>query len=117
MPVDERPFFYFNKNDLEAIRVGNWKLHFSKMGKAQPLLFDLVQDPSESTDLLGQMPNVVEKLAAMAAKARTQFGDRRMDMIGSEVRPIGSVASPRMLTEFDPNHPYYVSEYDLADRG
>ena len=36
---------------------------------------------------------------------------------GADVRPAGRVAHPAPLTTYDPDHPYYLAEYDLADRG
>lgn len=113
----ERPFLFFNRGDLEAIRVGEWKLHFSKSGNEQPLLFDLDRDPSESIDCFAEQPGVVARLSSIANLARSEFGDRRLALQGSAARPIGQVAQARTLTEFDPSHPYYVAEYDLADRG
>ena len=36
---------------------------------------------------------------------------------GDDVRPIGRVDDPAPLTTYDPDHPYFVAEYDLPDRG
>ncbi len=33
------------------------------------------------------------------------------------MRPIGRVDHAVTLTTYDPDHPYYLSEYDLTDRG
>jgi hypothetical protein len=33
------------------------------------------------------------------------------------VRSIGRIAEAATLTTYDPNHPYYMAEYDLDDRG
>ena len=114
-------FFYYRMNDLEAVRSGRWKLHFSKHGAAKRELYDLVADVGETTDVLAEVderePDVVARLDALAEAARATLGDARLDRVGSEVRPIGTVDDAAPLTSYDPDHPYVVAEYDLADRG
>jgi len=112
-----RPFLYFNKSDLEAVRVGRWKLHFAKSGIEKIRLFDLIDDPSEQNDLSVSHGAVVVELTSVANDARSRLGDGRLLITGAEVRNIGVVASPVTLTEFNPDHPYYIAEYDLSDRG
>ena len=53
----------------------------------------------------------------LAERARTALGDKRLGRQGNEVVPIGRVANAKPLTVFDPNHPYYMAEYDLSERG
>ena len=113
----ERVFCYYNKADLEAFRCGDWKLHFSKSGTEQALLFHIRDDPAESRDEYARRPDIARLLEARAQLARLRLGDRRLGIIGRDVRDVGTVASPVPLTEFDPEHPYYMAEYDLADRG
>ena len=60
---------------------------------------------------------VVRDLADRAQWARRSLGDARLDRIGDDLRPIGRVEQPRRLTAFDVEHPYYMAEYDLSDRG
>jgi hypothetical protein len=38
-------------------------------------------------------------------------------MRGAHCRPIGQVANPQPLTTFDPDYPYLIALYDLADFG
>jgi len=116
-PAPEDPFLYYWMNDLEAVRVGRWKLHLAKHGRAVDALYDLQVDPSESADRFATEPEVVAALEAVAEEARASLGDARTDRVGADVRPIGRVADPRPLTTYDPDHPYYLAEYDLADRG
>jgi arylsulfatase A-like enzyme len=104
-------------DDLEAVRSGRWKLHFSKRGKERRALYDLDADIGETTDVIDDHPEVVARLEALAEQARDSLGDARLDRSGNEVRPIGRVEHPTPLTTYDPNHPYVVAEYDLADRG
>jgi arylsulfatase A len=110
-------FFYYWRNDLEAVRAGRWKLHFAKCGAAISELYDLDADPGETTDVYDQRADVVAALEKHAERARCSLGDARSGRVGADVRPIGRVADPRPLTTYDPDHPYYLAEYDLSDWG
>ena len=110
-------FFYYWMNDLEAVRVGRWKLHLAKHGTERRALYDLDADPSETTDLLADHPDVEAALLAQVEWARASLGDALADRVGDDVRPIGRVDDPVPLTTYDPAHPYYLAEYDLPDRG
>jgi hypothetical protein len=48
---------------------------------------------------------------------RHELGDARLGVVGTAVRPRGEVHDPTTLTTFDPDHPYFMAEYDLTDRG
>ncbi|MFK8026280.1 MAG: sulfatase [Ilumatobacter sp.] len=110
-------FFYYWMNDLEAVRAGRWKLHFSKRGDERRELYDLEADVGETTDVLAEHLDVAARLETLAEGARRSMGDARLDRTGDDVRPIGQVDDAAPLTEYDPEHPYVVAEYDLADRG
>lgn len=110
-------FYYYWMNDLEAVRSGRWKLHFAKRGTDTSALYDLEADIGETTDVLAANPDVVARLEVLAEVARSTLGDARQDRSGSEVRPIGRVDDPKPLTSYDPDHPYFMAEYDLSDRG
>lgn len=110
-------FYYYWMNNLEAVRSGRWKLHFSKKKETIRELYDLDADIGETTNLYEQHPDVVEKLEALADLARASLGDARLNIVGNDVRAIGEVQNPKPLTQYDPDHPYYVAEYDLSDRG
>ncbi|MGB0112907.1 MAG: sulfatase [Ilumatobacteraceae bacterium] len=116
-PSPHDAFFYYWSNDLEAVRSGRWKLHFSKRGAEQRGLYDLEADIAETTDVIDEHPDVVAELEALAETARATLGDARLGRVGSEVRPIGRVDHAAPLTTYDPEHPYFIAEYDLADRG
>ncbi len=116
-PSPHEAFFYYWMNDLEAVRSGRWKLHFAKKGDELRALYDLDTDIGETTDLLDQRPDMVERLDAIAERARAALGDARLGREGAEVRAIGRVDDPAPLTRYDPDHPYVVAEYDLPDRG
>ena len=110
-------FFYYWMNDLEAVRAGRWKLHFSKRGKEISELYDLDADISEATDVATEHADVIAQLTAIAERARASLGDARLGRAGNDIRAIGRVDNAAPLTKFDPDHPYYLAEYDLSDRG
>jgi hypothetical protein len=62
-------------------------------------------------------PGVVQRLQGTAERYRRALGDERLGLVGEEVRPIGRVEQPSTLTTYDPNHPYFMAEYDLAEKG
>ena len=100
------------------MRVGPWKLHLLKDGKDVELLFNLADDIGEQTDVAANHPEVVDRLRLIIEAGRADLGDERFDIEPSaNVRPLGKVDNPQPLTEFDPNHPYFMAEYDLPDRG
>ena len=110
-------FWYYRGDDLEAVRVGSWKLHLAKHGTERLELYDLATDLGERMDVAGERPDVMRQLQSEAEVARRDLGDRRLGIRGSGVRPTGEVAEPVTLTSYDPTHPYYMAEYDLPDRG
>ena len=101
-PADT-PFYYYNCENLQAVRLGNWKLHLprtpqqlpfwqSKKGFTkldQPVLYNLAADPAESKDVAAAHPEVVQNLVALAEKTRPLLGEY-MER-GSEQRPTGSL--------------------------
>jgi arylsulfatase A len=91
----EAYFFYYNQNELQAVRSGEWKLFFphkartmegqapgadGKPGKYKPLavgreLYNLGNDPAETRNLADAEPGVLARLEALAEKARADLGD------------------------------------------
>ena len=114
---DESPFFYMLGGNVEAVRLGRWKLHVRKWNKERVRLYDLVDDIGERHDLVDEHPEVVAELLALITAARLEFGDDASEVVGSGVRPVGRVSDPTTLTIFDEDAPYYMAEYDLAERG
>ena len=114
-PRDE--FLYYMMDDLEAVRDRRWKLHFSKWGAATHELYDLAEDPGETTDVAANHPDVVAELETRAERGRQSLGDARTKVTGADVRPIGRTDQARTLTTYDADYPYYAAEYDLPDRG
>ena len=87
----DEPFFYYARNgDVEAIRLGKWKLHIRKSigwnkddGEFSPMLFDLDKDMSETTDLAREYPDIVSQLNQLI-----EAFDRKLD---KESRPVGVI--------------------------
>jgi arylsulfatase A-like enzyme len=94
----EALYFYYHKNDLEAVRAGKWKLVFphkyrsltappGKGGKphgySHPTcgleLYDLRRDIGEQDNIADQHPDVVDRLQALAERARADLGDKLTD--------------------------------------
>ena len=105
-------YFYYNANDLEALRSGKWKLEFARQyrslegrpggkgGKAvaysqmkipAPQLYDLDADPGQKTDVAAQNPEVMKRLQALAEKARADLGDNLTGRKGTGRREPGRV--------------------------
>ena len=110
--------WHYRSDDLEAVRTARWKLHLAKDGTATEELYDLVDDVGETVDRHADEPAVVAELQAIADRARADLGDARL---GIEPAAAGARSArwPTRcpLTTFDPDHPYYMAEYDLPDRG
>lgn len=77
--LPERPFFYYRKDKLAAVRLGDFKLHFfTQKGYGQPkadvhtppLLFNLAHDPSEKYNIAAAHPKVIARIEAAIAEHR-----------------------------------------------
>ena len=102
--------YYFNKNDLEAVTDGMFKLVFPHnyvtygshvpgndgqpgnltfidLKKAE--LYDLRRDPGERYDVLSQYPEVAAKLMKIADEKRYELGDNLLRIKGTENRESG----------------------------
>jgi arylsulfatase A-like enzyme len=83
------PFYYYNCENLQAVRSGDWKLHlpraeeqipFWDKNKAfcqmdQPVLYDLRNDRAESRDVAADHPEIVERMTAIAQGVREELGE------------------------------------------
>lgn len=114
VPRDEF-LYYYRKNNLEAVRKGNWKLVFPHSGRSYegdlpgkggvpglapenrkfPLaLYNLERDPGERYDVSRQHPEIVTALNKLAEDARADLGDDLQKRIGKNNRPAGFVGKP-----------------------
>ena len=110
-------FFYYHLSSLEAVRKGNWKLKIKDEAGSCELLYNLDEDIEEKHNRYGDCPEIVAELMRLVNECRESIGDRAMGIQGKDVRPVGSVANPKMLTNYDPDHPYFVALYDKEERG
>ena len=102
---------YYGGGQLQAIRDPRFKLHFPhqyrtmagrpggtngspkpySQGKIGLELFDLDNDPGETTDVSAKHPEVVARLQKLADAARKDLGDRLTKAKGNGIRPAGKL--------------------------
>jgi arylsulfatase len=108
----EEMLFYFNTNNLNAVRKGNWKLVFphtfnsyhalpgndGRGGRRirttvdSPELYNMMRDPGEEYNVIELYPEIAGELQEVAARAREELGDLNVGMeAGSGNRPVGSL--------------------------
>lgn len=100
--------YYYRGYNLEAIRVGPWKLALGPQvaglkGAGTPpdaagpalRLYNLDRDIGERTDVAAKHPEVVQRLQELARQMAADIGDGKA---GPGVRPAGRVENPRMLS-------------------
>ena len=71
--IPERPFYFYARNgDLEAVRLGNWKLHLqkskgwdAKSGAFPVSLYNLADDIEENNNVAQQFPEIVDNLTTL----------------------------------------------------
>ena len=105
-------YFYYKKNDLEAIRWGEWKIHFphgyrsmvdNPVGsggvpgkydysvKTGIELYSLRQDPSETKNVVDEYPEVMNNLEQLANQMRVDLGDNLINTKPTGQRKSGQV--------------------------
>lgn len=104
-------FFYYYGGALQAVREGQWKLHFPhpyrsykgvaagndgqpgpySTGETGLELYDLASDVGESVNVATNHPDVVERLQALGQMEREELGDKLTGTIGRGVRQPGRV--------------------------
>ncbi|HWK57592.1 MAG TPA: sulfatase [Parapedobacter sp.] len=109
----EAYYVYFNRNELQAVIMGEWKLYLPhayrtiKPGQPHrddgipikyemtaietPELYHLGNDISERTDVAADHPRVVETMLRLAEKARADMGDALTGVPGKNLRQPGRV--------------------------
>ncbi|MDE0960191.1 MAG: sulfatase [Planctomycetota bacterium] len=106
----EELYFWYHRGDMEAMRMGRWKLHFphtyrSLEGrpagnngipakynykiKTGVALYDLENDPNEEVDVKATHAGVVVEMSSRADAMRQRLGDRLSGIEGAEVRGPG----------------------------
>lgn len=100
--------YYYDRNNLKAIRKGQWKLVFPANGQTygkpgaighdgfpgkhgndtvKLALYNLATDPGEDRDVKEQHTDKVTELTTIADKYRKEIGDGLTNQTGSGVRP------------------------------
>ena len=97
-------YCYFHNTHLQAIRSGDWKLHFrhyyhtivkpghggnhgtAKNSIIEMSLFNLKDDIGEKNNVAEKYPHVVARLRGMAERARADIGDRATGQKGENSR-------------------------------
>ena len=103
-------YYYYRRNNLEAVRHGNWKLVFPHPGRTyegftpgkdgmpgpnnenfnfEGGLYDLRRDPGERYNVKFANPDIVRELERLADEARKDLGDELTGVEGANHRPIG----------------------------
>lgn len=92
-------FFYYQRTQLQAVRVGKWKLHVPREADAKwghyskaeddiaieiPYLFNLEDDVGETTNVADKNPDIVTQLMRQIEWARNDIGD--YDTVGGNAR-------------------------------
>ncbi len=114
--TDESPrktlYYYYHRNDLEAVRKGPWKLvlpHITTQSyrnvipgndgwpgpynkdTTQLALYNLRRDPGEWYDVKSLYPEVVEDLMSVVNEAREDLGDNLVQQSGKNIRSAGII--------------------------
>jgi arylsulfatase A len=105
-PYDESGFFYYYREQLQAVRSGPWKLYLPLDRKLCRLdgswegavrvaaeLYDLRKDISETHEVAAEHDDIVRRLLGLADRARKDLGDA--DHEGADQRPAGWVDDPK----------------------
>jgi arylsulfatase A-like enzyme len=107
-------YFYYNTNELQALRSGRWKLilpHSYRTLGDQPRatggvpmkyrtaragleLYDLETDVGEAHDVSARNPDVVSRLLMLVEKARADMGDALTKRVGVGTREPGRIRAP-----------------------
>ena len=104
----ERPYFYYQHQELRAVRKGKWKLHLPHHPESKAIgytkwprhiapedrvlfddyvLYDLEDDIGETTNVSAEHPEVVAELSKLLEWAKKDIGD--YDKRGENARPLG----------------------------
>ncbi len=116
-------YFYYYGSQLQAMRMGRWKLHFPHgyrtmsgrpggaggipnkydQAKIELSLFDLENDIAESTDLKEQQPEVLARMRRLADTMREDLGDGKN--LGSGRRGPGRLEDGDIRFHWEPGKP------------
>lgn len=112
-----QPFYYYNCENLQAVRLGDWKLHLPRTpaqlpfwdknsafkNLEEPVLYNLSSDPTEKTNVAVEHPDVVAHILAIAANARLELGEYMQR--GTAQRATGSAVSDAPIVSHEKDWP------------
>jgi arylsulfatase A-like enzyme len=101
-------FYYYQVDQLQAIRIGDWKLyiplekkrmfvHNNDVEKSETQLYHLATDIREMNNRAGEFPDKVAEMIKFAERPRFELGDNENK--GSKQRPAGFVTDPKPLVK------------------
>lgn len=101
--TEERVFYYYQRNQLQAIRWGKWKYHLGlesrlagaasdRMEKSEPQLYDLEKDIAETNNFLKENPEIEKIMLEFISNVREDMGDWNFE--GKAIRPAGYIDEP-----------------------
>jgi arylsulfatase A-like enzyme len=106
-PYHAKGFMYYQVDQLQCVRRGEWKLYLPLREKrinaaksesdTPALLYNVVRDVAETHMVAEQYPQVVAELTRLADHARAEIGDEQQ--AGKGQRPAGEVPNPVARTE------------------
>ena len=100
----QQPFYFYNCENLQAVRVGDWKLHLPRERKqvpfweqparkfkpvTQPELYNINDEKAEKVNRAADFPEKVAEMTALAESTRERLGEYMQR--GSEQRPTGTL--------------------------
>ena len=94
-------FYYYQRQQLQAVRWGKWKYHLpleqkiirkTNVAPSQAELYDLDKDISESNNLVEQHPEIVTQMEIFIRNVRDDIGDWGYE--GKNQRPAGIIDEP-----------------------
>lgn len=109
-PLHDCLFFYYNVNELQAVRYLGWKLYFPHTYRTMgnnppghdgrpgeykhirietPELYNLLDDRSENQNVADKFPELVTHIQTLADFMRVRLGDRLTGVTGKENRDPG----------------------------
>lgn len=104
-PAHQVLYFYYRTNELQALRMGDWKMilphtmrhdeviaNGGQHGKYSYIkkdyeLYNLIEDPNEQSNLYGTLPTVEDQLFKLIEAARDDMGDSLKGRKGKNCRP------------------------------
>ncbi|MBW3468234.1 sulfatase family protein [Arthrospiribacter ruber] len=109
----EAYFIYYNRNDLQAVLMDEWKLvlphsyrslkegqspredgmplKYEMRELSKPELYHIAKDQSESTNVIEDYPDIYQKMLDLAEHARKDLGDALTEKEGVNLRKPGTI--------------------------